>query len=161
MRLLYNLVSLGISGDTTRDDALRIRLINQIAVLLFLMEVPYYFIFQKMGLPLASILVIPAASSNIIVLLFNYYKKHFWAGLCLILFCSITLLYYASALGREANAQLVYFSLMPLGFIFFFKKTKWHVFLGVLIPLASLLILEITRFSLFPALDIPRLYIMR
>lgn len=128
---------------------LKSRLISQIAILLFFLEVPYFFIFGQMGFSMASYMVIPAASANLVVLFLNYRKQHTSAGIALILFCSITLLYYSCLLGRSANAQLVYFALAPLGFVFFFKQHRFILSTGIAIPLVSLLILELTQFSLF------------
>ena len=150
---------MGIDKTTVKNDKIRIKLVNKIAVLLFFLEIPYYFIFQRLELFDASFFVIPAALSNLLVLFLNHQKKHALAGLSFILFCSITLLYYASILGEEANAQLVYFALMPLGFIFFFKKNPVLIFLGTSIPLAALLLLEIRRFQLFSRLNVDAYHI--
>jgi signal transduction histidine kinase len=156
---LGSLFSLGIDNFTLKNDRLRIKLVNQISVLLFFLEFPYYFIFQKMGLLNASLFVIPAALSNLIVLFLNHRRKYVLAGLSFISFCSVTLLYYASVLGKEANAQLVYFALIPLGFIFFFKKRPALILLGTSIPLASLLLLETRNFQLFSKLNLEEFHI--
>lgn len=161
-QLYKQLVNCGCQESLSEEKNIQIRINNQISLLLPIVGVPYIFLFNYMGLPIPTLLVIPSVFSLYCCIALNCLRLYNASQILMIIFPSVVILYYASILGKSAHAQLIYFAQLCSIIVFFFEhKTRKmkKVFIYSLIPISCLLLLELTDYSLFPAYNLKPSYI--
>ena len=82
-------------------------------------------------------------------LLLNYFGKFFWAKTTFIVSANISLFVTASLLGYESGEHYAYFALILAPFLFFEKESRFIIWFFAALPIAGLILLELTDYALF------------
>ncbi len=132
------------------DEDRRIILSNQISLLLLGFASPYLFIFRFLGLPTLSDAVIPIDIIFFLGFILNRFRFYILARFFIIINVAFGLVFYATSLGKEAGLQLVFFALISIPFVVFEPEAWEYITLAIIIPLACVIYLEASHYSLFP-----------
>ena len=131
----------------------RVRLTNQIALLLIVCATPYYRIFglisDNLAYPIVGIVFF-----LILALVLNRFRRHVLAKWVVVLVANMTLLFYSSSLGQAVQIQMVYFALMGFPFVIFDMSQKRQLFCAAMLPVVNLIVLEVTAYRVFPRYEI-------
>ncbi|NBV41523.1 sensor histidine kinase [bacterium] len=137
-----------------KSPILRHNLVNQVAIALTILEIPYFILFRYFNLPPAAWLVIIALTGNAVVLLLNQFRFYQLASSTLIANTSAILLYYSCTLGKASGAHYVYFALAGIPFALFeLDHPRWILF-TCSIPVACIALLTFSDFTLFTQLPL-------
>lgn len=141
----------GVTSDLDKDDASRVRLINQLCFFLlstsFVGFIPYYSYLGSVQLILMEIV---ADSVYFFILWLNFKRKHLTAKVLTLSLLNLLLLYFAPTLGKDWGFQYAYVAMMVVPMFFFSEKEKRFRFIFYAVNILSLLILEFTNYQLFP-----------
>jgi DNA-binding CsgD family transcriptional regulator len=126
----------------------RVRLSNQIALLLIVCSAPYALVFYFMGYVGLSLLILPLDASFGLVLWFNC-KQWFSCGRSMVLFSgNMAAFVYALLLGEAADAQLLFFSFIGLPLIIFELRERFLMYVWMIVPAVSFFVLKVSGFAL-------------
>ena len=106
-------------------------LTSRISIIFLVLCLPYYLIFDYLGLYHARAFVLPTAVPAIISLLLYRYGWHAASKLILILGTGLCLLMASNILGAGAGMETLILSLLPLPFLLFGFSEKRFVFICV------------------------------
>ena len=115
--IIKSLFNIGIGVNLKTSKKKQVRLTNQIAFIMFISAIPYYFIFSRFNLFLAADMVIIVLNLYVVIFCSNALKKHNFATLFIILVQSLIVLpFYSTYLGFKSGAHLMYIplSILPL-----------------------------------------------
>ena len=150
--------SLGIEQCESETLSVRIKLTNQIALILFCTAFPYIFIFQEVSTPF-GLLVIPIITMFAVTLYLNKLKYYSAARFGLILSANLGALYYSSALGRAAGVQLLFFAFIGMPLVLFEITEHKQALLGTVIPILCLSFLEFSNHTFFSIVNLAPFYL--
>ena len=126
----------------------RVLLVNHVSLVLSFLGIPYFLCFYYLGYKKLSFMILPFIALFLLTILFNKFKKFKVAFFSLIFTPSVAIFSYASILGKSAGIQIVLIGVSLLAFILFLQEGSKLLFLSVLIPVLSYLLLELTNYSL-------------
>ena len=146
---LFNCLShLGIKRGFDELGMKQISLCNRMAILLSAVSFVYLWVFLYLGIYLIAKVMAIVTVMHGLSLFLNHRGRSKIAKYHLIFSCSVAIGYSASYLGREVNLQVVLYSLLILPLVLFELEHYKKVFLGMLIPASTYLVLEITNYGL-------------
>lgn len=124
-KIIGNLINFGISDTLSEKKKTRVRVTNILSFATFLLVIPYYFLFQKIGADFLKILIPVVMLYQAIILVLN--KKGYINASRFIApnLNSLVIFIYSTSLGTETLFFLFYFPALTGSFLFYELKEKW------------------------------------
>lgn len=144
----------GVRHDTPPHLAQKIILTNKLCMTYAGISLPYIWVFQWMGVPILGYFIFLIFLVYIALILCNLKYYYFVSRIGTVLTGNLAVFLYASALGRPAGVQGLFFSCSLLPFILFDASSKKSLIFGILISPLLFATLEITHYQLLPEIPL-------
>jgi PAS domain S-box-containing protein len=132
--LLDNVADTGLRDEDSAHLRRRVRATNLICLTLILITAPYFLVFRFEGERFLAGLVLPIAASYAFFLYCNSCRNFDIARFGMITLFNFTIFLYASALGKGAGIQLLFFAVSTFPLILFESRDRWQVTYGLALP---------------------------
>lgn len=134
MQTFYRrLLESGVFPDTHPELAKRLKLSNQLVMLILFLVVPYSFIFCSVGYTVMGPVLLPVGACFITVLLLNRSGRTTLSRTLLIIGINLVLVTYALVFGRAAGIHLLFFVFVGIPFLIFSLHEVGNILLGVIL----------------------------
>jgi signal transduction histidine kinase len=152
---LKNASKTGTHKSQDQDLYKRIKLCNQICIVMAYVSFPYIFIFHYFGYTAQGLQVIPFVFLFLSPILLNHLGHYNFAKHSLLTWGNVSIIFFGSIFGREAGFQMAFFSMVTLPVVLFEFHQRKHTMLGILNVILCLFFLEIIDYHIFTALHLP------
>ena len=135
-------------SNASREERNRINLVINIIYVLLVADVIYIFIFSFVNFLRLCVPAIITGLLFLISLLVIYINRDTLGKIILIFSTTLSTIYFAEALGREANVQIILVGIFSTPIVLFRIKEFRNIIIGITIPLGGFIILEESDYSI-------------
>ena len=142
---------MGVHDGNSENLNIRIRLLNQLAILLSLSLTPFIFLYSYVEnhTMMAAAIVTSFSFGPTIVL--NYYRRYNFSRWGFMIYGNLTLAFYTLALGYEIDLVLLYFPVSCIPLILFSPEKRIQIIVGFVMFVSTYLLLKM---EVFPELHL-------
>jgi signal transduction histidine kinase len=121
-KFLYNIANTGVDAHLSDNDLRKIRLTNQIVLVLGFATIPYIFLFNIFGVPWLAWLIVPVCGSFFSCIVLNHFRRYWESRMLFVILANMAAFYYSAKLGMSANVHNLYFAFVGFPLMLFEPK---------------------------------------
>ena len=150
VQFFHKLENLGVSAYGGHHNAIRIRLTNQLSLIIMLFKVVVGMLYYQLDHNMSSLAIKMVATSILLLPLFlNAIGQHRSAKMILLFSTNFCLLYYACILGKNALVEMLGMVMIGLPFLLYNKEEQQCAKVGFSFPMIVFMVLLATDYHLF------------
>lgn len=143
---MWNKLSqLGITNDLDRQAVKRVKLINQLSLILAALAIQNSLTFVFLGLGIESAVLAAVGVALLGVPLLNKHRSYLSAVLLMVPLINLAILYFSLALGKDAGSYLVFFYAAILPWLVFGEKQRVYAFSASLLSVGLYLYIALSN----------------
>ena len=152
--------NLGTPQIKDADEKRRVITANKTNVTLFIIGAQYLWVFPLLGVSKQVFVMIPTIFCFGVSLLLNGLNFFNVSRLLTIAMAAFSTVYFACALGKKCDVQIINLTFIALPFVFFdYKRNKKWLIAGTLFPILCFASLEIFNYGIFPSDPLSEQYV--